>query len=75
MGDLSKGILGTELPLDESKCPNSFGGSVFGTMFGRNCINDAIEPHTCPFAEEINDDGETLCRCCDDCTHECAMDI
>lgn len=35
----------------------------------------ATEPHTCPFAEDIHDDSETLCNCCDDCAHECAMDI
>jgi len=48
----------------EEKCPSSF-----------NCGNAATEPHTCPFAEEINDDSETLCTCCDDCTQECAWDI
>ena len=37
--------------------------------------NDAEEPHTCPYAEDINDDHESLCTCCNDCAHECAMDI
>ncbi len=32
--------------------------------------------HACPFAEEINDDHDPeKCNCCDDCRHECAMDI
>lgn len=31
--------------------------------------------HSCPFSEEIHDNSTTLCNCCDDCTHECAMDI
>ena len=31
--------------------------------------------HTCPFREEINDDSEILCNCCEDCTDECAMEI
>jgi hypothetical protein len=35
----------------------------------------AEEPHTCPYADEINDDSETLCRCCAECTQECAWDI
>ena len=35
----------------------------------------AQEPHTCPFAVEINDDETSLCTCCKECTHECAMDI
>jgi hypothetical protein len=37
--------------------------------------NDALDPHTCPYAEEINDDSRTLCNCCDDCTSECADDV
>ena len=37
--------------------------------------NEAQEPHTCPYAEEIYNDSETLCNCCDECSHECAMDI
>jgi len=37
--------------------------------------NPAAEPHTCPYAEEINGDSETLCTCCEDCQYECAMDI
>lgn len=41
----------------------------------RGCKNPSAEDHTCPFSEEINGDSETLCNCCDDCTHECAMDI
>lgn len=37
--------------------------------------DETVEPHTCPYAEEINDDHDTMCWCCDDCTYECAMDI
>lgn len=38
--------------------------------------NPKNEPHSCPYAEEIggNDDPE-YCTCCDDCRHECCMDI
>jgi len=31
--------------------------------------------HTCPYAEEINDDHTSLCNCCKACTHECCMDV
>jgi hypothetical protein len=31
--------------------------------------------HTCPFSEEINGDSESLCTCCEYCTHQCAQDI
>lgn len=41
-----------------------------------NCTcNNNIEPHTCPFTEEIYDDYESLCNCCNECTYQCAMDI
>lgn len=32
-------------------------------------------PHVCPFKQEINNDSKTLCRCCPECTRECAYDI
>ena len=32
-------------------------------------------PHSCPFAEEINDDYRELCTCCPFCTQECAWEI
>lgn len=32
-------------------------------------------PHPCPFKEEIHGDEDALCTCCEDCAHECAMDI
>ena len=38
-------------------------------------IGTAIEDHTCPYAEDIHDDCESLCDCCENCIHECAMDI
>jgi hypothetical protein len=34
-----------------------------------------FEPHTCPYAEEINHDLESECNCCDDCSYECQMSI
>lgn len=37
--------------------------------------NPQQEEHYCPFQLEINDDENFLCDCCDECTHECAMDI
>jgi len=40
-----------------------------------NCPNLATALHTCPFSSEINGDDDTLCDCCEDCEHECAMDI
>ena len=33
------------------------------------------ENHPCPFAQDIHDDSETLCNCCENCNYECCMDI
>ena len=41
----------------------------------RLCTGPVTEPHTCPYDEEINDDRETLCHCCDACAQECSDDI
>jgi hypothetical protein len=41
----------------------------------RSKNHEGKQPHVCPFRWEINDDDETLCTCCDDCTQECADDI
>lgn len=35
---------------------------------------DKLEPHPCPFAEEIHN-SPTLCTCCEWCTEQCARDI
>jgi hypothetical protein len=35
----------------------------------------AQEPHTCPYAEDINDDHTSLCNCCVECECNCADDI
>jgi len=37
-------------------------------------VNEATEPHTCPYDFEINGD-ETLCTCCEQCRQLCADDI
>lgn len=42
---------------------------------GCRCGADKDEPHTCPFKSDINGDDTTLCTCCKECTHQCAMDI
>lgn len=37
--------------------------------------NAKAAEHACPYQSDVNDDHETLCTCCGDCAHECAMDI
>jgi len=48
-----------------------------GYCSGYHCKGKGIAEydHSCPFAEEINGDFDSLCNCCEICTHECAMDI
>lgn len=41
------------------------------------CTCDEMGPydeHTCPFAEVIHGDYESLCTCCPECEYQCAMD-
>lgn len=41
-----------------------------------SCENEgSLEPHTCPYSEEIGGDFETLCNCCENCQSNCAGDI
>ena len=39
------------------------------------CHTTTEEPHGCPFAVYVHNDDVFRCRCCDDCTHDCADDI
>ena len=39
------------------------------------CHHRQREPHTCPYKEEISDNSESICTCCEECTTECAQDI
>ncbi len=39
------------------------------------CGDPGETDHTCPYAEDIHDDHESLCNCCQECTGNCAMDI
>lgn len=40
------------------------------------CGDEAsAEEHPCPYAADINNDSETLCRCCEECQYQCAQDI
>lgn len=46
-----------------------------GTNCSDRCNNPGRPLHTCPFAEEIHNDREILCHCCESCEYQCAMDI
>lgn len=34
-----------------------------------------IQPHTCPYQEEIYEDKNFKCNCCPECEEQCALDI
>ena len=62
--------------LDKQQNGNDFIADVSSSDKCSRCeVNDAQSEHTCPYAEEINDDSDSLCDCCSDCEHECCMDI
>ena len=37
--------------------------------------NLAKEEHTCPFKEDVRNDCESKCNCCDACERECLRNI
>jgi hypothetical protein len=37
--------------------------------------NAALELHPCPYAEDVCDDHDSLCNCCEDCMEDCSMDV
>lgn len=37
--------------------------------------NEALNDHVCPYAADVNNDEKSLCNCCEECMHQCAMDI
>lgn len=39
------------------------------------CDNDGEGIHQCPYQEEIYDNHEPYCNCCEECEHECRMEI
>lgn len=39
------------------------------------CKGPGLPLHNCPYQEEINDDRNPHCTCCDNCTTECAYDV
>jgi len=46
------------------------------TICGKCGSNEgSFELHSCPYACEINDDHSENCNCCENCSHQCAMDV
>jgi len=42
----------------------------------QRCQRVTGEPeHTCPYQEEINDNHEVMCNCCDECRQQRVWDI
>ena len=65
---------------EESPTNYGFNDYGFSNMAEKNLCerckkNPATVPHPCPYADEIGSDNETLCTCCEECQHRCAMDI
>ncbi len=56
---MSDEIIFIELDHDDSKC--------------EKCQKaDACDPHLCPYQQDINDDQESMCNCCEDCEQDCS---
>ncbi len=75
MSDKPLGILINELfgghkqdnYLRTDKCPKQ--DKPYG------CTGEALEPHTCPYRRDVDDDEKTLCTCCSNCQDGCCDDI
>lgn len=39
------------------------------------CGCEGAVVRNCPYAGDVRNDDEQRCKCCDDCAHQCAMDI
>ena len=54
--------------VEEARCPKAQSAR-------RWAHGPALAPHACPFAGEVRADVARRCTCCQQCTHECAMDV
>jgi hypothetical protein len=41
----------------------------------QGCAHEILEPHTCPYAQDIGGIDDKICTCCWHCQNECAEDI
>lgn len=39
------------------------------------CKHEPLDLHVCPYAADVENDTESLCDCCEDCTDACAADV
>jgi hypothetical protein len=55
-------------------CPGCDDGSPERALtYECGCASAVVR--NCPYANDVNNDDEQRCKCCDACAHECAMDI
>jgi hypothetical protein len=40
-----------------------------------SCGKPGTETHNCPFDEDVNNNPNSSCNCCDECTENCADGI
>ncbi len=39
------------------------------------CGNKSDGPRSCPYEEDLNDNHEEICTCCEKCAEECAWEL
>jgi hypothetical protein len=63
----------------EEKAAGAYQSNLYVTAIKQHFgLEDTVEDsnlHTCPYAEEIHGDYETLCDCDEERTYQCAMDV
>jgi len=41
----------------------------------KKCGDKSDGPRACPYEEDMNDNHEKACSCCDKCAEECAWEV
>ena len=63
-----------QLRVREASILNKFGIEIISNDKCK-CGEPGRKKHDCPYQADVNNDSETMCNCCIDCTNECLNDI
>ena len=83
-----RGLVHEAIDTGESVCGQHYGqcteASADAILTCFACMHPALEKDcghaeavimNCPYANDIHNDDTQRCKCCGECSHECAMDI
>jgi len=44
-------------------------------LLTRRCPHEGATVRNCPYSGDVHNDDKQRCQCCDECAHQCGMDI